>query len=160
MTRQQLTTGWLVALLVCVSCQSSPDPLPSPPIDSGTQPPLAPELVDVFVSAYGFSMDVPSEWSPLTDENVLELLELGKLEKANEFAQLSPQARASFAEALKRGIEFLMNFQTADAAFMDNINVMKLPGSIPSSVRGIAASCRSLPGQLSTAYGRCISPPL
>ena len=133
--RSMRAVGFLTVSL-CISCQSAG----------------AGRNGDGFVSAYGFEMDVSTDWVALTKDTIQEVLAEGEKhlpESANR------EVLAQVAETIKKGdMEMLMNFEAADARFTDNINILRAYGEIPTSTADVMAGCRMFGQQLSTAYGR------
>ena len=106
--------------------------------------------VSTFVSVYGFRMDAPPEWMPLTQDNIQELMgEAGPM--LSELA--SRDLLALIGDAVESGsIEMLMNVETMGLLFADTIVVTKAQGTVPSSAADIAETCKALTSELSTAF--------
>lgn len=112
-----------------------------------------------YESSFGFDISVPDVWLVLTRSAVAE----------NADALLSPagpSALASIPTELRRNVfdrisagelEVFYRQDGVEEHFIDNVNVMMQPATLPTDANQLATICSILPDEFSRVFGRPIS---
>jgi len=105
-------------------------------------------------SPFGYSLDIPESWIPLTGNEIKDNPDLFDFDKVSGMssellAQVKPMILSGKAE-----FYFLPD---TTLNFADNVNVTKLIGHVPTKDAEIEPLCKSLPQQLSTMFKHSIS---
>ncbi|KMT64918.1 hypothetical protein [Catenovulum maritimum] len=108
---------------------------------------------DTFSSSFGFSLEIPSNWSPLTGKEIKENPDLMNLDSNSELPQaLFEQVKPMI---LNGKAEFLFLPDNTNN-FADNINIMKQIGKVATNKNEVKEICGSLAQQLSGMFNRTI----
>ncbi|MBV1914451.1 MAG: hypothetical protein KUG72_03640 [Pseudomonadales bacterium] len=108
---------------------------------------------EVINSSFGFSIEIPDTWQPLTGEEIKknpDLFDFDNLSGVDKglLDQIRPMILSGKMEV------FFMANGTDD--FTDNINVIKQVGRVLTDSTELAPLCESFPQQLSSMFNRPI----
>ena len=106
---------------------------------------------DVISSAFGFTLDIPEDWIPLTAEEIKKNPDLFDVDKIEG---LSPELFNQVKPMILSGKTEIFFMPDSSDNFADNVNVIKQIGRVPSNPKQIAPLCKALPGQLSSMFQR------
>ncbi len=111
---------------------------------------------EIYHSSFGFTANIPSHWLIVSKQEVKDNPDLFIFE--NEVFKNTDKAMLNQIKTmiLSGKVEIYYNQNTTDAYFRDNINVFILIGRLPQTVFESKKTCKSLPGELSRAYGKHI----
>jgi len=111
---------------------------------------------ETYHSSFGFTMNIPTHWLIVSKQEVKDNPDLFDFE--NEVFKNTDKAMLNQLKnmILSGKVEIYYNQNTDSTYFRDNINVFILIGQLPQTVSASKEACRSLPGELSRAYGKHI----
>ena len=111
---------------------------------------------ETYHSSFGFTINIPSHWLIVSKQEVKDNPDLFNFE--NEVFKNTDKTMLNQIKnmILSGKIEIYYNQNSTNTYFRDNINVFILIGQLPKTVSASKEACRSLPGELSRAYGKHI----
>ena len=105
-------------------------------------------------SDFGYSMDIPDTWSPLTGPEIKANPELFNFEDVNNIPDPLLQQIIPMIRSGKMDFYFLPDNTNN---FADNINVMKQIGQVATTPEKIKETCAAIPVELTNLFQRNIS---
>ena len=105
-------------------------------------------------SDFGYSMDIPDTWSPLTGPEIKANPELFNFEDVNSIPDPLLQQIIPMIRSGKMDFYFLPDNTNN---FADNINVMKQIGQVATTPEKIKETCAAIPVELTNLFQRNIS---
>lgn len=105
-------------------------------------------------SSFGFKMTVPDYWIALTREDVKENADIFDLSNVKEIPEELLKQVVPMITSGKIEIYFRPDGSTE---FMDNVNVYKQIGAVPSDEKNVAMVCKGLPDELANAFKRPVT---
>lgn len=113
-----------------------------------------------YESGFGFGISVPEVWLVLTRDEVAENASV-LLEDAGEERALDgipPAMRRAVFDRIRAGeLEIFYRREGLAGAFVDNVNIMIQPASLPRDDEQLEGICRVLPAEFSRVFGRPIA---
>jgi len=111
---------------------------------------------ETYHSSFGFTINIPGHWLIVSKQEVKDNPDLFNFE--NDVFKNTDKAMLNQIKnmILSGKVEIYYNQNTTDTYFRDNINVFILIGRLPQTVSESKKTCKSLPGELSRAYGKHI----
>lgn len=104
------------------------------------------------VSNFGFSMDIPSGWSVLGQQEVKDNPDLFDFTNNPALSNMDPTIRQILQQKIASGsIEFYFHTGVGHPGFTDNINVVKMLAQIPTSDGDLQQTCSQVQPYLSKA---------
>jgi len=100
-------------------------------------------------SSFGFSINIPEDWTPLTAEEIKNNPDLFDLDKVKG---LSPELLNQVKPMILSGKTEIFFMPDVSSNFADNVNIIKQIGQVPASPKEIESLCKSLPGQLTSMF--------
>lgn len=100
-------------------------------------------------SAFGFSLDIPDNWIPLTGEEIKSNPDLFDF---TDVKGMSKDLLNQVVPLIKAGRVEIYFRPDGSTEFMDNVNALKQVGTVPAQGKPTNDVCRSLPGELSKIF--------
>jgi len=100
-------------------------------------------------SSFGFSINIPEDWTPLTADEIKNNPDLFDMDKVKG---LSPELLNQVKPMILSGKTEIFFMPDASSNFADNVNVIKQIGRAPASPKEIEPLCKSLPDQLTSMF--------
>lgn len=112
-----------------------------------------------YESSFGFAISVPDVWLVLTRAEVKDKAEQFLGEDGPEaLATVPPETRRAVFERIRRGeLEIFYRREGIAGSFVDNINIMTQPASLPTSPEQLKGLCELLPTEFSRVFHRPIA---
>ncbi len=105
-------------------------------------------------SSFGFKMTLPDYWIVLTREEVKDNADIFDLDNVKEV----PEALLNQVIPMITSGKIEMYFRPdGTMEFIDNVNVYKQVGSVPTDEKTVAEVCKGLPQELAHAFKRPVS---
>lgn len=115
-----------------------------------------PALGREYQSGFGFTVEASDDWLVLTPQELKDNPQLFNVDKLKG-GSIDPALLQQVVDMVRGGqVEIYMHQKTSDARFADNVNFLTQAGQLPSAPQDVAALCKMLPGELSSAFGRPI----
>ena len=112
---------------------------------------------DTYISAFGFSVNLPDYWLIMSKEELKDNPDLFNFEQ-NAFKNIDKAVFEQTKKMISSGdVEIYFNEKASDATFADNVNVTKRIGRLPKSASESEKVCKELPAALSKLFGRTIN---
>src|SRR5579872_7419490 len=109
-----------------------------------------PAVAANHVSGFGFSIDVPSGWAVLGQQEVKDNPDLFDFSNNPALSKMDPSIRQVIQQKVASGsIEFYFHTGVGRPGFTDNINVVKLLDQVPATDGDLQQACAQLPAYLS-----------
>jgi hypothetical protein len=115
-------------------------------------------LAEDYESGFGFQISVPDVWLVLTRQEVAEnSAALLAPDGPSALASIPSEMRRSVFERIAAGeLEVFYRQDGIEDDFIDNVNVMMQPATLPATAEQLEMICTLLPEEFSKVFGRPI----